>query len=376
MRQSAPNVLIAGASARAAAFSAFRGGLSVAAADQFADCDLALVADATEIGEWPQGVLDWAATFPKQIPLIYTGGLENEPQLLHDLQRQRPVLGIVGERLESVRNPEKLQGLFASDGIRYAETYQHIPNESPANPYLVKRRKSGGGRGIRVWEGTSLSPDEYLQRFYEGESYSAAYLAQAGECELLGVARALTPHADSRDPFRYQGSVTVDLASGDQGQLRAIGNCLAKNGMQGVFGVDYIRTGGNDGEWTVLEVNPRYTASMELHELRSGRSFVADHLRSFGYRRLSLRKRPVNALYFGKRIVYAPRQLRSGEFRLPVQSEVRVGDYSIADIPAAGAIHQMGAPICTVIVAAESSEACDPLLADLEEKVLSACEAV
>lgn len=377
MQQPVPNVLIAGTSARAAAFSAFRGELSVAAADQFADCDLATVATATAIEEWPRGVLDWGASFPQHIPLIYIGGLENEPQLLEDLQRQRPVLGVVGETLARVRTPELLQKMLAPAGFRWAEALERNPAMTSGARFLVKRRKSGGGRGIRFWNGASLLPGEYLQQYHEGDSCSAAYLAREGECELLGTARSLAPNEESHDPFRYQGSVTLDLGFQEGEQLAAVGNQLAKSGMQGLFGIDFIRSHLIEGELIFLEVNPRFTASMEIHELRLGRSFVADHLAAFGCGNTSSgRRRMGKAMHVGKRIVYAPRPLRSAEIALPSPLEVRGGEYSIADIPAAGAIHQAGAPICTVLAAAERSEACDPILADLEATVLAQCEAV
>ena len=45
-------------------------------------------------------------------------------------------------------------------------------------------------------------------------------------------------------------------------------------GLVGWFGVDYIL---RDGIPWPVEINPRYTASLEIHELASGRSLLPEH---------------------------------------------------------------------------------------------------
>src|SRR5207248_5309461 len=78
----AEHLLIFGASARAAAFSALRVGLRRWCADLFADLDLQARCPAMRLpGRYPHAFLDLAATdLPG--PLMYTGGLENWPALV------------------------------------------------------------------------------------------------------------------------------------------------------------------------------------------------------------------------------------------------------------------------------------------------------
>src|SRR5262249_25634739 len=61
--------------------------------------------------------------------------------------------------------------------------------------------------------------------------------------------------------------------------LDAIGRLLVKSlGLRGLFGVDFVLEGGRP--W-VVEVNPRYTASVEILELAGHRSFLREHAAAF-----------------------------------------------------------------------------------------------
>src|SRR4029077_10621295 len=58
-------------------------------------------------------------------------------------------------------------------------------------------------------------------------------------------------------------------------KLRTLGEVLGRAfELLGWFGVDYVLR--DEVPWPV-EINPRYTASVEIHELASGRSLLRDH---------------------------------------------------------------------------------------------------
>ncbi len=80
-------------------------------------------------------------------------------------------------------------------------------------------------------------------------------------------------------PFLYRGSIgpwPIDATLA--GRLRLLGDRLVSAlGLVGWFGVDYVLHDGNP--WPV-EINPRYTASIEIHELAAGRSLLALHRRA------------------------------------------------------------------------------------------------
>jgi hypothetical protein len=100
-------LILVGASARAAAFSALRAGLEPYAIDCFADRDLAAVCPAVRIDRYPHDFEPALARAP-HAPWIYTGGLENHPRLVERLARLRPLLGNAGRGLQEARQPTRL----------------------------------------------------------------------------------------------------------------------------------------------------------------------------------------------------------------------------------------------------------------------------
>ena len=74
----------------------------------------------------------------------------------------------------------------------------------------------------------------------------------------------------------------------------------------------------NGNAW-LLEINPRWSASMELHEAISGYSWMREHLRAITGDRTPVKtSEPVYSTgkLFGKAIVYAPRNLETTETSL------------------------------------------------------------
>src|SRR5205807_493928 len=90
---SGEHLLIVGASARSAAFSVLRAGLRPECADLFADADLRARCPVwcAPPKDYPGGFLDLPA-FAAPGPWLYTGGLENRPELIDELARRRQPL--------------------------------------------------------------------------------------------------------------------------------------------------------------------------------------------------------------------------------------------------------------------------------------------
>ena len=101
---SADNLLIFGASARAAAFSALRAGLNPWCADLFADADLSTRCSVQRVSarDYPQAFHKLATSAPAG-PWMYTGGLENHRDLVWQLARDRMLWGNNRRELEAVR---------------------------------------------------------------------------------------------------------------------------------------------------------------------------------------------------------------------------------------------------------------------------------
>ena len=99
-------VLIIGASTRAAAFSAARAGLLPRCLDQYADADLAAVAPSTRFDpRKDEACLDPMARAHDCASWLYTGPFENHPALIERLAPVGRRLGNDAETLRAIRDP-------------------------------------------------------------------------------------------------------------------------------------------------------------------------------------------------------------------------------------------------------------------------------
>src|SRR5687767_7079098 len=109
-------LLILGASARAAAWSARRAGFEPSAGDLFTDEDLRACCPAWRCERYPRDFEQIAAEAPPG-PWIYTGGLENHPRLVDRIAARRPLFGNPGDVLREARDPFRLAEVLAAAGI-------------------------------------------------------------------------------------------------------------------------------------------------------------------------------------------------------------------------------------------------------------------
>jgi len=291
-RSAGPPLIIVGASARAFAQSASRAGCAVHAADLFADSDLCAVAASVArvpAERYPDGLLDLVAPFPTA-PWCYTGALENRPDLLERLAAVRPLAGCSPVAVRLVRDPFRLAAALREAGLQFPHTCPDPARVPLDGSYIQKPRASAGGHGIRRWtadlsaaNSTKTQAALIWQTWNQGEAVAAVFLLSGTGAELLGTSHQLLGrdwcHARGH---LYCGSVDVPLpllAESIRRDWDAVGRLLAKtSGLRGVVGVDAVAD--RAGRLTVIEVNPRPTASLELIERRTGRSMAGEHLRA------------------------------------------------------------------------------------------------
>jgi uncharacterized protein len=336
-----------GASTRAAAFTAIRCGLLPRCVDYFSDRDLDSVC--------PVERLDPAKTW------FYTGGFENHPDLVEQISRRHRLWGVGADVLRAVRDPIAVARVLDQAKIPSLDVRLDPRGLPTDGSWLVKPIASGGGRGMEPLTSRSVSssPSNYYQRRVDGPSFSALFVGRRDGARLVGITRQWIGAAGV--PFAYRGSMgpcpmTAVLAQ----RLKAIGDRFAEAfGLVGWFGVDYVLS--EDIPWPV-EINPRYTASLEIHELASGRSLLDEH-------RLAcegITGQPVipssveipRAPVIAKRILYAERPL--------VVPEIRVDDRgcdpfelpTIADVPGAGTRVEPGEPIMTLFATGVDEATC------------------
>jgi predicted ATP-grasp superfamily ATP-dependent carboligase len=353
------NIVILGASVRGAAQSAIRAGMSPYGIDLFADEDLRAVCPANRIDRYPSEFLRALAAAP-QVPWIYTGGLESYPRLLARLAAVCPLWGNGPEVCRRVRDPLALHGVLKRADFLTPQLLVPWASSPPAagasdsHRFVVKPLRGSGGQGVRWAQETDRAappPRTVLQRYIPGEAASAVYVAANGRAALLGATRQLL----GRDvglpaEFAFTGTIAPLLVSGEeQVTLERLGGVLAgKFGLVGLFGVDFVRSHGD--VW-VIEVNPRYTASVEMLERVYSWPLLAAHVaactRGTLPADLSPLENPANEPCTGKLIVYARR-------RVVIPRESLGAD--LADIPAAGQAMEPGHPIATVFAAGASHD--------------------
>jgi len=302
---------ILGASARAAAFSAIRAGFAPVTGDLFADVDLAACSNTTRVDHYPGGLVE-VCRGPQQGGWMYTGALENSPDLLERMAAVRPLLGCGADVVRRVRDPLGLSAALARWGISAPQTALD-PREVPRDgSWLRKPLRSAGGHHIERFDDRSAEHLErkwYYQRFIEGAPHSAVYVAAQQTAALVGVTRQLVGLSWTRAaPFSYCGSIGPLCLDPDLIEaIEKIGARLAHEfDLQGLFGVDLIVAGRE--AWPI-EVNPRYVASVEVLEWASGQSAVGLHVEACARSGTPDIMRPASGLC-GKAVIYAQTAMR------------------------------------------------------------------
>jgi len=364
-------VLIAGVSARAAADSAARAGFDVTAVDAFADLDqhpaVHLVALA---GRFTAVNAANAAAGIDADAVVYLSNFENHPVAVANLQRGRALWGNSPDGLRRVRDPFAVHEALTRRGFSVAEP--RAANVERSGRWLVKPFASGGGQRIRDWDGRRAPRRCYLQKFIEGVPGSIVFVSAGGRAVPLGVSRQLVGDPDfGASGFRYCGNVLVpaDDATFARDEALVGAACRLADAVAdefrlvGVNGIDFV---ARDGTAWLVEINPRWTASMELVE-RAYRIDVFDaHVSACtqgALPRFDLGRARVGGRAFGKAIVYARDTVTLGDTRawLPVETSRDIAP--IRDVPHPGQTIAFGDPICTVFADAGGVDACRAALA-------------
>jgi predicted ATP-grasp superfamily ATP-dependent carboligase len=192
---------------------------------------------------------------------------------------------------------------------------------------------------------------------------SAAFVADGSDCRLWGVTRQLVGERwTGGGDWQYCGSIgPLRIASAARRRLVELGRALTERfGLQGAFGVDLIHN--RQGFWPI-EINPRFTASMELYDWAYGGSIVGAH--AAACRKGPLPEPPgAETRRFGKAIVFARSALRAPDClwdRVRRHSAAERWP-AVADVPVDRARIPAGGPIATVFAAGDSQQSVVALL--------------
>ena len=363
MTSSLPRVLIAGVSVRALARSALAAGYDVLTADGYGDRDLLEpepqpTRHLTIAPFEPDAVADHV-TMPYDA-VVYSSNFENHPEALERLALGRAILGNEPSVLRRVRRAESVHEILEASGLPTAPVYAGARDatvRADGRRLVAKPRRSGGGHGVRDWSSREpLREGELLQEWVDGVPASLVFLADGHDIVPLGLTRQLIGDAafgaaghrwcgnllDGADAPVLEAHLEV-LASATEA-ARALTRAF---GLRGMNGIDFI---ARDGEAVVIEVNPRWTAAVELVERSLGAPlFTAHVMGSEGT--LVPPAAPRNGVV-GKAVVFAPADC------LMPNTDAWLADDAIGDVPPSGSPVPRGAPICTVFANGASASAC------------------
>ena len=176
-------------------------------------------------------------------------------------------------------------------------------------------------------------------------------------------------HAPNRS--RYGGNLLpLDAPTATLEELRHLIQALtAQFGLVGLNGVDFVL---RETRPVVVEVNPRYSASMELVERATGAAMFALHVAGCrgGLPEVTLTDAALRATgpsgVRGKVIVYAPRAV-------VVAASLSWMERGVRDVPHPGDVIAKGRPICTVLADGPSRAGCLAELRAAEAEMVTSC---
>lgn len=361
-------ILVVGLSTRACVESAVASGYDVVSLDAFGDLDLEALCPSYSLRRDLGIPFSAAGLFAgsRRIPhdaLVYCSSLENYPSVVRRFARHTRILGNPAEVLSRVRHFPTLFAALSDAGFRTPETvYDRQGRGADARKrWLRKPVRSGGGYRNAFWEPGNPVPRGFLvQEYLPGIPGSASFVADGQNCVLIGITEQLVgrPELDAYG-FAYCGNILPlpearDPTTGPAvlHQVQEIAHLLTRTfGLVGANNFDFVLS---DGQVCVLEVNPRYSASMELVEQAYGLPVFDLHVRAVLEGRLpafDLARRLREGPFYGKAILYARERFCAPDTRSWRQRGIR-------DVPHPGEEMPRGGPVCTLFASAPTRDAC------------------
>ncbi|MCI0599242.1 MAG: ATP-grasp domain-containing protein [Beijerinckiaceae bacterium] len=275
-------ILIAAASGRALAQAAQRAGYRPLVADFFDDADTrelcaanCLVEAGLETGFSVENLipaLDTLTGHEAPCGLVYGAGFEDRPELLAALTARWKLLGNPPEVVRHVKDPKRLAGLCALLRIPHPKVSMRLP--ASHRHWLAKR--AGGSGGTHVAPAAAFRAEAeniYFQRLTAGEPISIQFLADGNRTQVIGVCRQWVAPAPG-EPYRFGGILRpANLPPGMEDRLRQAADAVtAACRLRGLNSIDFLV---EESAYTLIEINPRPGAALDIFENEKGSLFQA-----------------------------------------------------------------------------------------------------
>lgn len=370
--------------------SAARSGARVVAVDFFGDRDQARAATSYALDRdlglplTAQGLVR-AADRLDAGPVVYGANLENHSAAVARLGRRHEVLGNEAGAVRKVRDWRVLRRFCGEAGIACPTTLvagEEGYAREMGGRWLRKRVRSGGGHGVRRWDGEPLDRAHLLQAEIRGRAASASFVADGRAAQVFALSEQLIGDgALGAHGFAWCGNIVPFPAEGHPSRelAEAVAEMAARLTrhfrLRGVNGLDLVVAEGRAGALVpyLVEVNPRVTASMELAERAYGVNVFTLHLAGCAGRLPGGRPAERQAAgFFGKAVVFATRAVVTPDTDAWLEESLGSGREgssgsgsagapwpAVRDVPASGEHIAAGHPVCTVFAdGAPDRDAC------------------
>lgn len=382
---------IVGYSARALSAAAVDLGYDVIAVDAFGDQDLLDMASCVTVTNWPHDIAACISQVDCDAWLL-AGGMEHHTHLLSQLSQRAPILGPTATQMRQLRSVRYWRELADCDArLGWPATSRSRIQLGDCDVLFKPFRGSGGAFIACLPSIAANAPDDsspakrgYWQAFVKGKSLGVTMMLTDTGVSLCGATASLTA-ADwpAPTPFIYRGSIgPISLTTRQQtAVLNMAARVREQLGYRGWLQADFVEgeDENDDGRLWLLEINPRWTAGMEvLHSCRiaDDQSPLAQHLAAVGLATLqnnTLRFESGGSI-MAKAVLYAPydgyqrreinilleqcrSQLAYTELQFVPSPAVatrrsRGGWWSVADLPRwspVGNVFRVGEPVLTVL---------------------------
>jgi predicted ATP-grasp superfamily ATP-dependent carboligase len=227
-----------------------------------------------------------------------------------------------------------LAELCATHSIPHPEISAQPPKDG--QNWLAKSAGGAGGSHVAPAAAAPADGDKiYFQRIAAGEPVSILFLADGSNAQPVGLSRQWTAPAPG-EPYRFGGSIRpAGLSISIEDKLQQAAQTVTTAcGLRGLNSIDFLV---GDSACTLIEINPRPGATLDIFEDMDGALFRA-HLSA------CLGKLPARPLQFygaaAAAVAYAQGEISSmPSFDWP---------YWTADRQKAGSRVRRHGPLCTI----------------------------
>jgi hypothetical protein len=290
--------------------------------------------------------------------VILGSGLEDFPEILEQIAKQKLLIGNSPEHISQVRNTSDffrtLERLHithpATDTAQDYDDAKRIGKDL-GYPLILKPVQGFGGIGLQYIQNQNSLHESFLdpqikgeviiQEFVQGTSASVSTLSTTSQVVAISVNEQLIglPQLGITEPYGFCGSIvplTAPQTVIETAKTYARKICTYFQ-LIGSNGIDFIVT--KSSECAIIEVNPRMQGTLECLERVYDRNIVAAHVKACTRNELS-------------RIAWKPHRYCARVILFAIETTAVPSLHQfqgIRDIPYEGTIIKKGEPLCSLL---------------------------